>query len=109
MVVIMIPTVHKASSRHCEFGKNITKDVVAVHVKISGSDTENLMKYWNKFQAPCQAVTIESHYRRILQPFLEYLDQIERKDPEMNVTVLILSSCRNHGGSISSINQKVLL
>ncbi len=89
MVVIMIPTFHKGIIQALEFGKNITKDVVAVHVKISGSDTENLMKYWNKFKPPVKLVTIESHYRRILQPFLEYLDQIERKDPEMNVTVLI--------------------
>ncbi|MFH2021579.1 MAG: APC family permease [archaeon] len=86
--VVLVPSFSKAVVGAITYARNLSEKVIAVHVDISGADTDNLKRYWKKFRPQIPLKIIESPFRKFMQPLMTYINQIE-KDPKVNVTVVI--------------------
>lgn len=89
LMIVLVPSFHKGIIKALEFAKTFSKDVIALHINMSGSESKTLKEKWDRFRPGIKLVFVESHYRRLLQPLLKYLDSIEDKDKNINVTVII--------------------
>ncbi len=87
--IIFIPTFHNGIVQALSFAKSLSKDVVAVHVKINEKDTDLITKNWDKLKPGIQLDLIDSPYRKIIDPLMKYIDAVEKKYPNNNVTVII--------------------
>lgn len=88
-IVVLIGSLNKATIKALEFAKDFSRDIEAVHVSISETEKNKLIEKWKKYKPKIKLVIIDSPYRRMLKPFLNYLNNIEKKDKDTNVTVII--------------------
>jgi amino acid transporter len=96
LVVVPIEHWSRISKKALSFALTISPDVSGLHVACEGD--ENLCKEWDEFvekpalqvglPAP-KLVTVPSPYRFIVNPILEYVLNLERKNPGRQVAVMI--------------------
>jgi amino acid transporter len=89
LMIVLVPSFHKGVIKAIKFAKAFSKKAVAVHVDMSKAEKKKLLEKWDIYKPGIKLVIIESPYRRLLQPLLKYLDELEGKDKEVNVTVII--------------------
>jgi amino acid transporter len=96
MVVVPIEHWSRISKKALTFALTISPDVTGLHVTCD--DDENLCREWDQFveqpalqvglPAP-KLVTLPSPYRFIVNPILDYVLDLERKNPDRQVAVMI--------------------
>ena len=87
------------------FAYSLSKDVRAVHVS-AGDETENeFCKEWYRFAdapareaglPPPQLVVIDSPYRFLLTPILNYVLEVEKQNPGRQIAVLLPEMVERH-------------
>jgi hypothetical protein len=96
-VIIPIDGWNRVSERAVRFALRISENITAVHVTDQPTN-EALIEIWrSRIEAPATKAgyraprleIIYSPYRRLLQPLLDYVEQIKRRAPEDLVAVVI--------------------
>jgi hypothetical protein len=97
LVVVPVLRWSKIAKKALRFALNVSPDVRAVHVG-SGDDSENLRQRWPSLVegpakeagfSPPPLVLLESPYRFVLGPIVNYVLDLERKNTDRQVAVLI--------------------
>ena len=97
LVVVPIDRWSKIPQRALTFALNISPDIIAVHVA-SGERTVYLEKQWHEYvEAPVtelgmiapKLVVIDSPYRFIINPIVDFVLDLSRKRPDRQIAVLI--------------------
>ncbi|MCM2325999.1 MAG: APC family permease, partial [Candidatus Woesearchaeota archaeon] len=89
MMIVLVPSFHKGIIQALEFARTFCHDVQAVHVDISGKERDRLMEKWKKYVPDMKLIVLDSPYRVLTGRLMEYLDELEKKDKTLNVTVVI--------------------
>ncbi|CAA9448935.1 MAG: Uncharacterized amino acid permease, GabP family [uncultured Pseudonocardia sp.] len=88
--VVLVSTLHKPTLRALAYGRATRPDVLeAVTVNVDDADTAQLVEAWAKLRIPVPLKVVESPYREITKPVLEYVKRIRTMNPRDIVTVLI--------------------
>lgn len=88
-VLVPMSGVHRAVVQALEYAKTLSQDVRAVYVNIDPAATKQLCKQWNKWGAGVPLVVLESPYRSLMEPLLEYIDQVDAAQPDDFVTIVL--------------------
>ncbi|MFH0875357.1 MAG: APC family permease [archaeon] len=89
ILIVMVPSFNQGVVKALSFAKNFCKNVVAVHINISKKESAKLHHDWEKCKPGIKLITVESPYRELVGPFLKYIDELEAKNPKLNITVVI--------------------
>lgn len=89
MMIVLVPSFHKGIIQAINFAKTFCPNVKAVHIDISGARRDKLLEKWAKFKPGVELIILDSPYRVIKGRLMQYLDEIEKKDKNLNVTVVI--------------------
>jgi hypothetical protein len=88
--IVLVSTLHKPTLRAVAYARATRPDVLeAVTVNVDDADTKRLMQEWSKRKLPVPLKVIESPYREITKPVLEYVKRIRGDNPRDVVTVFI--------------------
>jgi hypothetical protein len=60
-----------------------------VYVELDPAATDALRDQWRAWGQGVELVVLESPYRSLLEPLLDYLEQIRREDPSTYITVIL--------------------
>ena len=87
-VVVPIDSLNRASLNAVEYAEGISANVIVVHVVGSASEGEELRREWNEagFQLPL--VLIESPYRQLVGPLVDFVEQ-QHEETGQIVTVVL--------------------
>lgn len=97
LVVVPIDRWSKIPQRVLTFALNISPDVIAVHIA-SGERTVYLEKQWLEYvevpvtqigMCPPKLVVIQSPFRFVINPIVDYVLDLSRKFPDRQIAVLI--------------------
>jgi amino acid transporter len=88
-VVIPIGGVHRAVLQALEYARSLSPDVRAVYVDVDPQATQNVRKEWDRWGQGVPLVVLESPYRSLMEPLLEYIDQVDAERPNDYVTILL--------------------
>ena len=66
-----------------------SKDVRAVYVAIDPIATDQLRSQWERVANGVPLVLLGSPYRSLMEPLLEYIEQISKERPDDYVTVVL--------------------
>lgn len=88
-VLVLTPSLHKGILPALEYGQSISGDVRAIHIETDPIDTELMIERWDKWGGGIPLVILESPYRSLLGPLLEYLEQVKVERENHRVTVVI--------------------
>jgi amino acid transporter len=88
LVVVPISGVHRAVVQAIDYAKTLSPDVRAVYVSLNATTTEELRKSWAEWGRGVPLVVLESPYRSLMEPLLEYLEGL-RESRHAFITVVL--------------------
>jgi Amino acid permease len=97
LVVIAIDRWSRITNKGMRFAMSISPDIVAVHVKVD-QESDTLASRWEELvekparQAgltPARLVVLESRYRFVVRPILDFVLDLEKNTPQRYIAVLI--------------------
>jgi len=72
-----------------EYARSISKDVIAVTVNVDQTDREKLEQQWEEWVADVPLVILESPYRSIQRPLVQFIRELEDWRDDDVVTVVV--------------------
>ena len=88
--IVLVSTVHKPTLRAVAYARATRPDVLeAVTVNVDDTDTRKVVSDWESRQLPVPLKVLESPYREITRPILQYVRRIRTDNPRDVVTVFI--------------------
>ena len=88
-VVVPIGGIQKAVVQALRYGRTLSDDVRAVYVDIDPAATEGIRQQWSVWSQGVELVVLESPYRSLMEPLLEYVEQVQTDHPNGYVTVIL--------------------
>jgi amino acid transporter len=104
LVVVPILSWNKIAQKGLRFALNLSSEVLALHIECE-KDTGDIRQSWRRnveeparragLAAP-RLVMLQSPYRFVLNPILDYILQLERDNPDRQIAVLIPELVERH-------------
>jgi len=89
VAIVPIGGMQRAVVKALRYGRTLATDVRAVYIEIDPRTTETLRQQWPEWGQGVQLVVLDSPYRSLLEPLLDYIDAMKRDDPNGYVTVIL--------------------
>jgi hypothetical protein len=88
--VVLVSKVHKPTLRALAYARATRPDTLtALTVNVDDAETRALQAEWERLGLPVPLTVIESPYREITRPVLDYVNRIRRTSPRDVVTVFV--------------------
>ncbi len=88
-VVVPIGGIQRAVVEALRYAETLSGDVRAVYVDTDRAATEQIKREWTKWGGGVQLVVLESPFRSVMEPLLEYIERVEQERPDDYVTVIL--------------------
>lgn len=108
-VLVPIGGVHRAVVRALQYASALAQDVRAVYVNIDPVATDHLHREWEVWSQGVSLVVLESPYRSLMEPLLEYVEQVAADHPGDYVTIVLPEFVPRHWWQHLFHNQHALL
>lgn len=89
IVIVPLGGVHRAVVEALDYARSTTRDVRAIYVNVDAKATESVRRDWVEWGGGAELVVLESPFRSLMEPLLEYIEQVERDHPDDFVTILL--------------------
>ena len=88
--IVLVSTLHKPSQRAIAFARATRPDTLtAITVNVDDTDTRELQRQWEQRDMKIPLKVIESPYREITRPVVQYVKNIRRTSPRDVVCIYI--------------------
>jgi amino acid transporter len=88
-VLVPIGGMQKAVVQALRYARTLSEDVRAVYVDFDSAATDGLRAQWHEWGQGVDLVVLGSPYRSLMEPLLEYIEQVQRDSPNGYVTVIL--------------------
>jgi hypothetical protein len=88
-VIVPVGGLTRAVVEALRYGESLSDDVRAVYVDVESGATEKIKLEWYMWGGRAQLIVLESPYRSLMEPLLEYIEEVERERPDDYVTVVL--------------------
>jgi len=88
-VIVPVGGLQRAVVEALRYGESLSDDVRAIYVDVDRKSTAQIQLEWYMWGGRAQLVILESPYRSMMEPLLEYIEQVERERPDDYVTVIL--------------------
>ena len=98
IVIIPMSQWNRMSQKGLRFALKLSRDILVVQVQAGGPSESDLSGKWAEFvEAPAahahlpipKLVTVESPYRHVFNPLIDYILEVKRAHPDRQIAVLI--------------------
>lgn len=107
--LIPVSNLHPGVLLALHYARSISKDVRACYVELSPEATMKLQEQWNRVMPQIPLIVLKSPYRSVIEPILDYIDQVKDEQNEQLVTVIIPEFVTKHWYHQFLHNQTALL
>ena len=88
--IVLVARLHRPTMRAISYARATRPDVLeAVTVNVDDADTRRLVREWDRRKMPVSLKVVESPYREITKPVLDYVKRVRTKNPRDIVTVFV--------------------
>jgi amino acid transporter len=89
IVIVPISGVQRAVVSALRYAESISTDVRAVFVNDNTEQIAALRQEWEKWGGSTRLIVLESPFRSLMEPLMEYIEQIERERSNAYITVVL--------------------
>jgi len=89
IVIVPVSGVHRAVVQAIEYAKTLSSDVRAVYVSLDVTAAEQVAASWRIWGQGVPLITLDSPYRSLMEPLLEYIEQVGGDRSDAFVTVVL--------------------
>ncbi|HZD56522.1 MAG TPA: APC family permease, partial [Anaerolineales bacterium] len=89
-VILPISGVHRGSLAALRYARSLTDDITAVHVSLDPEEADRLRQKWETWGEGIRLVILDSPYRLLIEPLLEYIEEINNlRQPNEVITIIV--------------------
>jgi amino acid transporter len=89
-IIMPVSGVHQGTLAALRYARMLSDDVTAVYVMIEPADSEKVRKKWEMWGEGVRLVMLNSPYRLLIEPLLEYITEIVRqRQPGETITIVV--------------------
>lgn len=88
-VIVPVSGIHPGVVEALRYSMTLSKDVRACYVEMNEAATLRMKNEWKSWANEIPFVTLRSPYRSVIQPILNYIDDVMKLDPSARITVVI--------------------
>jgi hypothetical protein len=89
-VILPISGVHRGSLLALRYARSLSQDVTAVYVSTEADEAEKMRSKWETWGEGVRLVILESPYRQMMGPLLEYIENVDSaRQPNEVITVVV--------------------
>jgi amino acid transporter len=89
-VIMLVSGVHQGTLAALRYARLLSDDITAVHVSTHPEQAEKLRQQWEGWGNGVRLVILDSPYRLLLEPILEYINQIDGcRQPNEVITIVV--------------------
>jgi amino acid transporter len=89
VAIVPVGGIQRAVVRALQYARGLSADVRAVYVDIDPSATQVIRDQWEIWGQGVPLVILPSPYRSLMEPLLDYVDQVRGENPAGYVTVIL--------------------
>jgi hypothetical protein len=89
IVIVPVSGVQRAVVQAIEYAKTLSTDVRAVCVNIDATAMAQLTEAWERYGQGVPLVPLESPYRSLMEPLLDYIEHVSSDCPKAYVTIVL--------------------
>jgi amino acid transporter len=89
VVIVPIGSLQRAVVKALRYARAMSDDVRAVYVEIDPAATKTMRDQWGEWGQGVELVVLESPYRSLMEPLLEYVEDVQNSDRGGYVTVIL--------------------
>jgi amino acid transporter len=87
--LLLVPRVHNGILAALNYARITDPDCQAIHVAIDERRIAEVQSTWEKYGANVPLVLLRSPYRSLIDPVLDYVDELLRENNEQVITVIV--------------------
>ena len=87
--VVVVGQLNRGTLEALDYARSIADEIVAIHVDFGSTDRENLQQQWQQLQADIPLVILESPYRSVISPIVNFVTSFEARHPGVLSTTII--------------------
>jgi amino acid transporter len=88
-VLVPISGVQRAVLEALDYARTLSSDVRAVYVNVHPGATEQLRRDWSQWGNGVPLIVLESPFRSLMEPLLDYIEQVSDERPEGYITIVL--------------------
>lgn len=88
-VVVLVGGIHRGVVTALAYAKAISPNVTAITVDLDPTATSRLRMQWQQWAPDVPLVVLDSPYRSVLMPVLNYIDQMEKQREGAYMTIIL--------------------
>jgi amino acid transporter len=88
-VIVPVDQINRAVLRTAAYARTLSPQATAVHVTDDRAEAETFRTRWEESVPDVPLTILESPYRSLVEPFMAYIDSMDRTHPNQVVTVVL--------------------
>ena len=89
-IMVLVGDLHRGVVRALQYAQSLSPNAKAVYVETDPERTRRLEERWGKWGMGVPLVVLNSPYRMLLGPLMEYIDQLQRQRGENHVVTIVV-------------------
>lgn len=87
--VVIVGQLNRCTLEALDYARSIADEIVAIHVDTGFTNREKLQNQWQQFEADIPLVILDSPYREVVSPIVDFVHDYESQHPGVLSTVVI--------------------
>ncbi|HEY3297936.1 MAG TPA: APC family permease [Armatimonadota bacterium] len=88
-VLVLTPSIHRGILPALAYAKGLSKDVRAIHIDTDPFDSALLKERWDRWGGGMPLLILESPYRSLVTPLVDYVKKEHESNPGEMITIII--------------------
>jgi len=87
--LVVVGQLHRGTVEALDYARTIADEIVAIHVDIGSTDREELQAQWQQLESDIPLEIIDSPYRSVIGPIVDFVAQFEQRYSGVFTTIII--------------------
>jgi amino acid transporter len=89
-ILVLVGDLHRGVVRALQYAQSLSPNAKAVYVETDPERTRRLEERWTKWGMGTPLIVLNSPYRSLLGPLMDYIDQLQRQRGQHHVVTIVL-------------------
>ncbi len=90
IVLVLVGDLHKGVVRAIQYAQTLSPNAKAVYVETDPERTRRLEERWGKFGLGVPLIVLNSPYRSLVGPLMDYIEQLQRAGGDDQIVTIVL-------------------
>jgi amino acid transporter len=87
--IVIVGQLNRGTVEALDYARSIADEIIAVHVDIGSTDREKLCRRWEELESDIHLEIIESPFRSLIEPIVDFISNYEQQHPDVLSTIII--------------------